>query len=191
MGEKPFNQATRLLAPCSQRWWSSKAITETAACDHANKQISIRENAAVPTSLRQQDLQPENNDLANFKVQIDNQDGLICITCGGIDSKKKADEFMAGLLQTLQMRFERHQNKELKSLRISLNQLNSYWTDGQLVAKEHSQSHYIRKAAKSTISWKQKSTAWVWTGALPLVAHSNNASIAPPCCMAKMHLQTF
>ena len=108
-------------------------------------------------------------------MQIDNQDGLICITCGGIDSKKKADEFMAGLLQALQMRFQRHQNKELKSLRISLNQLNSYWTDGQLVAKEHSQSHYIEKQLRALLDGKEKEYGLHLMGALPLVAHSNNS----------------
>lgn len=174
---RPFAHCGALLVPQSTRVWTSMAICQTTNSDDlAAKQIEVRNHQTTPTSLRN-DVHPEENDLANFKVQIDERNDRVCITCGAIDTQKKADEFIAGVFETLKLR------KALvgplptfSRLRIALHQVNSHWTDGKLIPKQHNISRYIENRLRDLLTAEKAAEMGLHPlQDMPIVAHTNNS----------------
>ncbi len=155
--EKPFDHATPLEVPkleavsqANPVVWEAKAITQiipesSSQVSQTKQEIKIVDNAGVPTSHRDAD-HPEINHLANFKVQIDQKDGHICLTCGVIDTKMKADEFIEGVIGALK---SRSPQVPPAPLRIVLHQLNSNVNESDLVNQQHAMSHYIERQLRN------------------------------------------
>lgn len=149
-----FNNVLPLKIPQSRQVWKAQAIKQSIKVCFGEqylteRKIEIKDNAAFPTSLR--DIEsPQLNHLANFKVQIDSNDGHLCITCGVIDTRKKADEFVAGVIEAL-----KNARKTLISpipLRIVLHQVNSRYMEPKLVLKQHEMSRYIEKCLRTLLN---------------------------------------
>lgn len=188
--EEPFNNARPLNVPQSKQVWEAKAITQTLSEEQSGpvkitkKEIETKDNAAIPTSLRDID-HPEVNHLANFKVQIDRKDGHICITCGVIDTQKKADEFIAGLISSLKARAP--QTPPIP-LRIVLHQVNSSSGEKKLVSGQHEMSHYIEKQLRTLMTPDDLRKAGLrnFPNDTPIVVHINaslNLTSALPLSM--------
>lgn len=177
--EQPFNNAAPLKIPMSDQVWEAKAITQTVveeqlgAVKTTKKSVETKENAAVPTSLRDLD-HPEVNHLANFKVQIDERDGHICITCGVIDTQRKADEFVAGLISAIKTRSPQ---KPPIPLRVVLHQVNSSYGEPKLVGGQHDMSRYIEKQLRAQLSPEDLQKAGIkdFSNSVPIVAHFNTS----------------
>ena len=165
---KPFNNAIPIMAQNGSVEWISWEIMSSG------DNIQIVKNAAYPTSLRD-DQHEDANHLYNIKIQNDRLDNHLCITCGAIDTKTKADEFIQGIKIALQDRIP--PPGPPKPLRIVLHQANSFTTDGPLmITQQHVFSRYIeenlRRAlppeflARVNISLPEN---------MPIIAHVNTA----------------
>lgn len=89
----------------------------------------------------------ESKDLPNIYYHFDRKKDLT-ITCGAINTKKKADQFIAALLhiRNLQQQnlFDGH-IQHCGSLRLTLHQLNSFTLEGNFIRKEHLLAAYMEK----------------------------------------------
>lgn len=165
---KPFKRKSplQLRSPGREEEWNSLEITpdEENPLEH-----NIIENLSVPTSKA---LETQKNDLTNFNFQINKLNGHICITCGGIDTKRKADEFVEGVLFILKKR--EIKNKQYP-VRILLHQVNSFINDRKLLENEHRLSRYIEHCLSKKLSEPKDSKACgiKLNPESPLVAHIN------------------
>jgi hypothetical protein len=155
---KICGNAQPLHVPNSDAIWTSLAITGD----------KIGENQTVPTSMRSDNVQE--NDLANFKLQISN-DGHICITCGVIDTQQKADEFIAGVCLALS---KKTPSANQRPLRIVLHQVNSQWGEPKLTSAQNKMSHYIENRLRELISLGQL-PAGSQSSSSPMVVHLNTS----------------
>lgn len=167
---QPFAESMPLLSQNNRALWTSFSFLKD------EEDIRILENSSVPTSQRN-DKFPELDHLVNVKIQIDENDGHICITCGGIDSKIKADEFIAAIIFVLKGKGLEHHPKP--PLRIVLHQVNSFMTDGSLVQQQHHFSRYIENKLRNYIEVCgndiEKKLNIIYNPSSPIVSHVNLA----------------
>jgi len=165
-----FKNTTNPFGVSENLKWTGLSFHESAP-NTIEASIEASRNSTIPTSLRD-DKNPANNDLANFKMQIDPSDNHICISCGAIDTAKKSQEFVAGLFEALDARTAiAGAHLEMPPVRIVLHQLNSYWTDGQLIPKQHIQSRDIEQQLQEYFAASDRYQSIFPTS--PAVAHIN------------------
>jgi len=127
------------------------------------------EGAICPTSERALDV---SDDLNNIYIHL-SDDGHLSITCGIINTKDKADQFMAAIGHALDKYKEKLSDKPL---RINMHQLNSMGSgpgvlvsEHALVAKQHQMVNYINQHLEKNL--REKDIAF--TGKGPFVSHVN------------------
>lgn len=111
-----FEHCSVLVAAADRRW-----ISIQAQCFADKSYLAL--GASTPTSERSVD--DSINHLVNIKAQIDEADGHFAVTCGVINTERKANEFILSLEQQLRVRVK---NGQPMKLRIVLHQLNSFRT---------------------------------------------------------------
>lgn len=147
--------------------WMPFAISKNAS------EITVKEDSVIPTCIRH-DNAKEVNHLANLYIQVDPAGQNICLTCGGIDSLNKADEFIEGLKIALA---KCPPQDKKRPLRLMLNQLNSFFTDGELIHDQHHLSRYVETRLRETLTeeFLADTPFSMPPASIPIVAHMNTA----------------
>lgn len=160
-----FNNLGR-IATVNRTFWDSYQIQSF----HQYQQVKI--GASTPTSERIGN--DELNHLVNFKVQYDPADHHITITCGVINTERKAKEFILGLEERLKTRPK--QGPPIK-LRIVLHQLNSFYTgEGKLIHVQNHFARYIETYFRLKMTDPEYCTEHhIAASDEPIVAHINSA----------------
>lgn len=167
--DKSYALSSRSILPLNtqegKNKWNSLAILESGEV--------IVENGTVPTSRIAMDIKNKvESDLTNFKYQLNQENGHICISCGGIDSTRKADEFVAGLIHIL----KNNPNPHMQPLRVVLHQVNSFANDSNLIFKQHELSRYIESQLSAFLNDEENEKYnYVVYHNSPIVAHINLA----------------
>lgn len=170
--QRPFERCVDLITPNDTRWRSFQIQN---FFDHNH----FVEGASTPTSERSNN--DASNHLVNFKAQIDETDGHIAITCGVINTERKAKEFILGLEHQLKTRAR---NGNPKKLRITLHQLNSFKTgEEKFIRAENYFANYVEAYFKKQMENQAYCEAMHLENAdQPIVSHINlamNAAASP------------
>jgi hypothetical protein len=169
----PFLQAPDIYAQNQQAVWKSYRLEN-----------QILQGATYGTSEKP-------GHLCNIKVQYDAALDQLVITCGVINTKQKADEFVAVLKSEL----EKRASDRIVPVRIALHQLNSYgqiqidimgWNlvkgtligEKALITNQHEMSRYIEQKLRQdvlTASFCKKHGLVKPRSTEPIVTHDNTA----------------
>lgn len=132
--------------------------------EEQNKTYSVVPNQFSATSeLALPETTKENANLHNIYYSF-GSDGHLSITTGVINSKKKADQYVAALVHARQEQILKYPEQKNKPFRIVMHQLNGFFHERNLINDEHIFSSYIEKEVKEKLKIESGE---------PLICHTN------------------